>query len=172
MRSTGFRMHGHQQLWCMGLVVPQHVGSSRTRDWTHVPCIGKRICHWTTREVLIPVLISTGKEKNKVLRENNAETWLSLLGQEDFPGSDILETHTHEYMQNIFWVTLINAVFTIGYGQSLETVVLIIPGRVGIMWPVYHMPPPIVSSKEISVDNWYHLSFHEKRKALHSLGES
>ena len=37
----------------MGLVVPRHVGSSRTRDWTHVPCIGRRILnHCTTREAL------------------------------------------------------------------------------------------------------------------------
>ena len=41
-----------QQLWCMGLVVPQHVGSSWTRDGAHVPCIGRLISnHWTTREV-------------------------------------------------------------------------------------------------------------------------
>ena len=29
-----------QQLWHTGLVVPEHVGSSWTRDYTHVPCIG------------------------------------------------------------------------------------------------------------------------------------
>ena len=30
-----------------------HVGSSWTRDWTHVPCIGRWVpIHWTTREVL------------------------------------------------------------------------------------------------------------------------
>ena len=35
------------------LAVPRHVGSSRTRGWTHVPCIGRQILHhWTTREVL------------------------------------------------------------------------------------------------------------------------
>ena len=40
-----------QQLWCVGLVAPQHVGSSRTRDRTRVFCIGRRILnHWTTRE--------------------------------------------------------------------------------------------------------------------------
>ena len=34
-----------------GLVTPQHVGSSRTRDQTHVPCIGRRILnHCATRE--------------------------------------------------------------------------------------------------------------------------
>ena len=32
-----------QQLWHMGLVAPRHVGSSRTRAGTRVPCIGRRI---------------------------------------------------------------------------------------------------------------------------------
>ena len=30
-----------QQLWHMGLVAPRHVGSSLTRDGTHIPCIGR-----------------------------------------------------------------------------------------------------------------------------------
>ena len=34
------------------LIAPQHVESSQTRDWTHVPCIGRWILnHWATREV-------------------------------------------------------------------------------------------------------------------------
>ena len=42
-----------QQLWHMGLVAPQHVGSSQTRARTHVPCIGRWILnHCATREVL------------------------------------------------------------------------------------------------------------------------
>ena len=44
-----------QWLWHTGLVVPQHVESSQTRDQTCVPCIGRQIlilC--TTRE--IPVI--------------------------------------------------------------------------------------------------------------------
>ena len=40
------------QLWDMGLVAPQHVESSQTRDQTSVTCIGRQIPnHWTTREV-------------------------------------------------------------------------------------------------------------------------
>ena len=40
-----------QQLWRMGLVALQHVGSSQTRAQTRVPCIGKRILnHCATRE--------------------------------------------------------------------------------------------------------------------------
>ena len=36
----------------MGLVSPQYVESSSTRDWTHVPCVGRQThIHWATREV-------------------------------------------------------------------------------------------------------------------------
>ena len=39
----------------MGLVAPRHVGSSQTRAWTHVPCIGRQILnHCATREALFP----------------------------------------------------------------------------------------------------------------------
>ena len=42
-----------QLLWHRGLVVPTHLGSSKTRDWTHFPCIGRLIRnHWITREAL------------------------------------------------------------------------------------------------------------------------
>ena len=41
-----------QQLWCTGLVALWHVGSSRTRDQTPVPCVGRQILnHCATREV-------------------------------------------------------------------------------------------------------------------------
>ena len=43
---------GAQSLWRMGLVAPRHVGSSRTRDRTHVPCNGRQILNrCATREV-------------------------------------------------------------------------------------------------------------------------
>jgi len=68
--STGSRAHRLQQfwhtgsvvvfpgsraqalrLWCTGWVSPWHVGSSRTRDQTHVTCIGRQtLYHYTTRE--------------------------------------------------------------------------------------------------------------------------
>ena len=39
-----------QQLWCMGLVAPWHVGSSWARDWTPVSCIATWILnYWITR---------------------------------------------------------------------------------------------------------------------------
>ena len=42
-----------QQLWRTGLVALRHVGSSRTRAQTRVPCIGRQILNYcTTREVL------------------------------------------------------------------------------------------------------------------------
>ena len=38
-------------MWLTGLVAPRHVGSSRTRARTRVPCIGRQILnHCTTRE--------------------------------------------------------------------------------------------------------------------------
>ena len=50
-----------QQLWCTGLVALRHVGSSRARDRTHVPCIGSRILnHCATREVLFFIFIFGG----------------------------------------------------------------------------------------------------------------
>ena len=43
--------HGLQQLWRTGLVVPWHVGSSRTRARNHVPYFGRQILkHCATRE--------------------------------------------------------------------------------------------------------------------------
>ena len=55
-RRVGFRSCGSraQQLWRTGLVAPRHVGSSRTRARTCVPCISGRILnHCATRQVPI-----------------------------------------------------------------------------------------------------------------------
>ena len=35
--------HRRQELWFVGLASPQHVGSSRPRDGSRVPCIGRQI---------------------------------------------------------------------------------------------------------------------------------
>ena len=41
------------QLWAEGLAATWHVGSSQTRDRTHVPCIGRWMLNrWSTREAL------------------------------------------------------------------------------------------------------------------------
>ena len=51
MCLTGSRTRA-QSLWLLGLVVPRHVESSRIKNGSHVPCIGKQILtHCTTREV-------------------------------------------------------------------------------------------------------------------------
>ena len=43
---------GVQWLWHIGLVVPQHVESSQTRDWTRVLYVGRQILNWwNTREI-------------------------------------------------------------------------------------------------------------------------
>ena len=43
-----------QWLWCVSLVVSWHVGSSWTRDWTRVSCIGRWILNqWAIRESLV-----------------------------------------------------------------------------------------------------------------------
>ena len=48
LQSTGSRARA-QQLWHMGSVAPWHVGSSRTKDRTRIPRIGRRILyHWAT----------------------------------------------------------------------------------------------------------------------------
>ena len=45
VRSTGAVVGAHAL---------QHVGSSRTRDWTHVSCIGRQILHhWAAREAAV-----------------------------------------------------------------------------------------------------------------------
>ena len=55
------------QLWHTGLVAPQHVGSSRTRARTRVPCIGRQILnHCTTREVPGPRFL-----KSRSLRQQS-----------------------------------------------------------------------------------------------------
>ena len=49
---TGSRAQA-QELWHTGLVAPRHVGSSRARARTRVPCIGRWILnHSATREAL------------------------------------------------------------------------------------------------------------------------
>ena len=60
LRCAGFRCVGFsscgtwaQQLWLTGLVAPRHMGSSRTRARTHVPCTGRQILnHCATRKTL------------------------------------------------------------------------------------------------------------------------
>ena len=58
----------------MGLVAPQLVESSWTRDRNHVPCIGRWILnHWTTSEVLLKIF------KRFPLLKRKLETFDELL---------------------------------------------------------------------------------------------
>ena len=60
-----------QKLWLTGLVILQHVGSSRTRDRTCVPCIGRWILnHCTTREAFEAVL-KRGSSTSEQERNSN-----------------------------------------------------------------------------------------------------
>ena len=63
----------------MGLVAPQHVGSSQTRNWTHVPYAGRQILnYWTTREVLH--MFSSGKYPEVKLLSHMAVLFLICWG--------------------------------------------------------------------------------------------
>ena len=60
-RSMGFRSWSMwaQKLWYTGLADPCHVGSSWTRNQTHVPCLGRWILyHWATRDAPLFLLLT------------------------------------------------------------------------------------------------------------------
>ena len=58
-----------QWLWCTGLAASRHVGSSRTRARTRVPCIGRQILnHCATREAPLLHLCDTFCVPGNVLR--------------------------------------------------------------------------------------------------------
>ena len=51
---SGFSCCGAPAVGPMGSVALQRVESSRIRDWTHVPCLGRQTpIHWTTRKVTV-----------------------------------------------------------------------------------------------------------------------
>ena len=65
-----------QQLWHMGLVVPWHVGSSRTRAQTCVPCTGRQILnHCATREVLKLILIEVIRRTSALFLFPKSNQW-------------------------------------------------------------------------------------------------
>lgn len=45
-----------QKLWCMDLIAPQHVGSFRTRNQTHVSLIGRQSLYYSHQESPKPLL--------------------------------------------------------------------------------------------------------------------
>ena len=57
--GPGFEDSWASQLWCTGLVAPRRVGSSQTRDQSHVLCIRRQILNrWTAREALDTSLVN------------------------------------------------------------------------------------------------------------------
>ena len=57
LQLTGSRALG-QWSWCTGLDAQRHVGSSQTRDPTHIPRVDRQILsHWATEEVPITVFL-------------------------------------------------------------------------------------------------------------------
>ena len=69
--------------WCMGVVAPQQVGPSLSRDQTHIPCISRQFLnHWTTKWTFWPTQYFyshfTGEE-TKVQRQQvncpNLQLW-------------------------------------------------------------------------------------------------
>ena len=90
-----------QQLWCTGLVVPRHVGSSQTRDRTRVPRIGRQILnHCATREVprsyfCCEVFIQPIHNPEQL---NMFRTWtpFSLSGYQTHPQVHIVISHSKQ----------------------------------------------------------------------------
>ena len=105
---TGSRAQA-QQLWRMGLVAPQRVGSSRTRARTRVPCIGWRILnHCTTREAWVHFFITFFSMRKKQL---SFYTKYLLIFQSQQTQKIVSELLTHTSMRNKF--TNYSAVFCI-----------------------------------------------------------
>ena len=76
----------------MGLVAPQHMESSWTRDQTHVPHIGRQILnHWPPREVptVIPFLTGSWESVMGTISCSPSILWSS-------PGRDTRVLCSHE----------------------------------------------------------------------------
>ena len=92
LRSTGSKHMGFRSCnaWAQwlrqtGLVAPWHMGSSRTRDWTSVPCVARQILnHWTTEKA--PAAAAAAAAANKSL-----QSCLTLCDPIDgsLPGSSV-----------------------------------------------------------------------------------
>ena len=81
LRSTGSRRAGSVVV-ATGLVAPRHVGSSQTRAWTLVPCIGRQILnHCATREA--QVLQFKQRDIQVVLEKAEGEFFFPLIHQDN-----------------------------------------------------------------------------------------
>ena len=87
--APGSRAHS-AHLWCTGFVALRHVGSSQTRDWTRVSCIGRWILHpWATREAPTVLLNLVFRNNLWLLPIQTSPTWdlILLLFSEHFSWS-------------------------------------------------------------------------------------
>jgi len=74
LQSLGSQRVGHDWVtelnWMWDL-------SSQTRDWTHVPCIGRWILnHWTTREIL-PLFLQPLQHLSECLTQRKCINWVN-----------------------------------------------------------------------------------------------
>ena len=99
-----------QQLWRMGLVAPWHLGSSRTRARTCVPCIGRRILnHCATREARLFVFIFCVHfnffKKDIKQQDNSANTCPNTAVLSKSEGAQkewlIVKKHYHKTTRNV-----------------------------------------------------------------------
>ena len=89
-------------VWRTGLAAPRHAGSSRTWDWTCVPCTGRRILYyWATREALNSIFFK--KESSCQNRRHEFYPWSGKISH----ASDQLSlwTTTAERALWSLWVT-------------------------------------------------------------------
>ena len=150
--EQGLQVHGLQQLWCVraqqlwfagsraqaqqlwrtGLVALRHVGSSRTRARTHVPCIGRRILnHCAIRDALVNnflklifigvqllysvVLVSTAQQSESAIR---IYIYIYIPSFLDFPPIQVSKEHSVEFPELysrfslfIYFIHSINSVY-------------------------------------------------------------
>ena len=96
----------------MGLVAPRHVGSSRTRARTHIPCIGRWILnHWATREVPATSVSDPGgrwlsdgfAETRNTVRESLGEDgfkWRKYEEPKGIPGGSIQQVDGYKGLKH------------------------------------------------------------------------
>ena len=81
LQSTGSRVQA-QQLCGTRLITPRHVGSSWSRDQTHVPCIGRQtLHHWTTKET--HDVIYAQENFMEAIHANKSSSWNSSEGSNE-----------------------------------------------------------------------------------------
>ena len=88
-------------------VVPRHVESSQTRDWTHVPCTGRRAPNlWTTREVhFLHLFVLLRPSKEWMIPSQPGESGFSLLSSSD-SNTCLFWKHTQTHPEiMLYWLS-------------------------------------------------------------------